>query len=83
MLQWAVIIGRMDIHIAVMTMGRFRMQPRVGHLKRVERIFGYLNLAPHLGGEGQIIVWPYTRENTKCGKHTQGVSCTCASLETR
>ena len=42
MLQWAVTLGRMDIHCAVMTMGRFRMQPRVGHLKRLERIFGFL-----------------------------------------
>ena len=42
MLQWVVTIGRMDIHCAVMTMGRFRMEPRVGHLKRLERIFGFL-----------------------------------------
>ena len=42
MLQWAVTLGRIDIHVAVMTMARFRMEPRVGHLKRVERIFGFL-----------------------------------------
>ena len=42
MLQWAVTIGRMDIHVAVMTMGRFRMEPRQGHLERVARIFGFL-----------------------------------------
>ena len=42
MLQWAVTIGRMDIHVAVMTMGRFRMEPRKGHLERVARIFGFL-----------------------------------------
>ncbi len=42
MLQWAVTLGRMDIHCAVMSMGRYRMQPRIGHLKRLERIFGFL-----------------------------------------
>ena len=42
MLQWAVTIGRMDIHLAVMTMVRFRMEPRKGHLERVARIFGFL-----------------------------------------
>ena len=42
MLQWAVTIGRMDIHTAVMTMGRFRAEPREGHLKRIERIYAFL-----------------------------------------
>ena len=42
MVQWASTIGRMDIQVAVMIMRRFRMQPRIGHLKRVERIFGFL-----------------------------------------
>lgn len=43
MLQWAVTIGRFDIHCAVMTMSRFRAIPRQGHLNRVKRIFNYLN----------------------------------------
>ena len=42
MLQWAVTIGRIDIDVAVMTMGRFRMEPRKGHLEQVARIFGFL-----------------------------------------
>ena len=42
MLQWAITIGQMDIHIIVMTMGRFRMEPKKMHLERVERIFGFL-----------------------------------------
>ena len=42
MLQWAVTLGRIDINVHVMTMSRFRMEPRIGHLKRVERIFSYL-----------------------------------------
>ena len=41
-LQWAVSIGRFDIQTAVMTMSAFRAVPRIGHLDRVKRIFGYL-----------------------------------------
>ncbi len=44
MLQWAVTIGRIDIHHAVMMcMSRFRAEPRKGHLQAVSKIFGYLN----------------------------------------
>ena len=32
MLQWALTIERIDIMCAVMTMGGFRMQPRIGHM---------------------------------------------------
>ena len=42
MLQWAVTLGRIDIHHAVMCMSRFRAQPRKGHLQAVARIFGFL-----------------------------------------
>ena len=42
MLQWAITIGRIDIHHAVMTMSRFSSAPRKGHLQRVKRIFSYL-----------------------------------------
>ena len=42
MLQWAVTIGRIEIMCAVMTMGGFRCQPRIGHLNRLKRIFGFL-----------------------------------------
>ena len=41
-LQWTVSIGRFDIHTAVMTMSQFRVAPRVGHINRVKRIYGYL-----------------------------------------
>ena len=43
MLQWAVTLGRIDIHHSVMCMSRFRAQPRKGHLMAVARIFGYLS----------------------------------------
>ncbi len=41
-LQWTVTLGRFDILAAVMTMSRFRIAPRVGHLDRLKRIYGYL-----------------------------------------
>ena len=46
-LQWAVSIGRFDIHTAVMTMSGFRVAPRHGHLERVKRIYGYLSKMKH------------------------------------
>jgi len=41
-LQWVVSLGRFDIATAVMTMSRFRVEPREGHLNRLKRIYGYL-----------------------------------------
>jgi hypothetical protein len=45
-LQWAVTLGRLDIFAAVMTLGRFRAAPRIGHLDRLKRICGYLRRNP-------------------------------------
>jgi hypothetical protein len=42
-LQWIVTIGRFDVHTAVRTMSGFRIAPRIGHLKRLQRIYGYLS----------------------------------------
>ena len=41
-MQWAISIGRMDITTGVMTMSSFRAIPRVGHLNRIHRFYGYL-----------------------------------------
>jgi hypothetical protein len=41
-LQWAVSIGRFDIAVHVMTLGRYRAAPHKGHLERLQRIYGYL-----------------------------------------
>jgi len=41
-LQWVISLGRFDIATAVMTMGRFRVEPREGHLERLKQIYGYL-----------------------------------------
>jgi len=46
-LQWTISLCRFDIANAVMTMGRYRAAPRVGHLDRVKRIVGYLKKFPH------------------------------------
>ena len=36
----------LDILVAVMSMSRFTMNPRVGHLERLRRVFGYLRKQP-------------------------------------
>ena len=45
-LQWTISLGRFDIATAVMTMSRFRVAPRDGHLDRVKCIYGYLAKYP-------------------------------------
>jgi hypothetical protein len=44
--QWCISLGRYDIHIATMSMGRFRAAPRKGHMVRLQRICGYLKKYP-------------------------------------
>ena len=46
-LIWQSGLGRFDIAVHVITMSRFRQQPRVGHLERLKRIIGYLANFPH------------------------------------
>ena len=41
-LQWLISLGRFDIHSQVITMSRFRAQPRQVHLKRSKRIYAYV-----------------------------------------
>jgi len=41
-LHWIVTLGRFDVMSATVTMARFRAAPRVGHLRRLRRIYGYL-----------------------------------------
>jgi hypothetical protein len=40
--QWAISLGRFDIQTAIMSMSCFRVAPRVGHLERMKRLYGYL-----------------------------------------
>ena len=41
-LIWLSGLGRFDMEVHIMTMSRFRQQPRVGHLERLKRIISYL-----------------------------------------
>jgi hypothetical protein len=46
-LQWAILLGRFDIAVAIMTISAFRSAPRKGHLDQVKRICGYLSNMRH------------------------------------
>ena len=46
-LQWAVTLGRYDILAHVMSMSRFRLAPKVGHIERMKRIYGHLSRTKH------------------------------------
>ena len=45
-LQWLISLARFDIAVHVMSLSRFRTQPRKGHLDRAKRIVGYLLFLP-------------------------------------
>ena len=45
-LQWLISPGHFDIDVHVMSLSRFRAQPRKGHLDRAKRIVGYLLFLP-------------------------------------
>ena len=45
-LQWLIALGHFDIAVHVMSLSRFRAQPRKGHLDRAKRIVGYLLFLP-------------------------------------
>ena len=46
-LQWAITLGRYDILAQVMSMSRFRLGPKIGHLERMKRLYGYLVKTKH------------------------------------
>ena len=48
-LQWAVTLGRYDILAQVMSMSRYRLAPKIGHLERMTRLHGYLAKTEHCG----------------------------------
>ena len=41
-LQWLTTLGRFDIQSQVISMSRFRAQPRQGHLAGLQRIYAYV-----------------------------------------
>jgi hypothetical protein len=50
--NWMITLGRYDINYAVNTLARYSMAPRVGHLKAIQRVFGYLRYCP----KGQLLI---------------------------
>jgi len=48
-LQWLISLGKFDIFSAVMTMSRFRVDPKEGHLSRLKRIYGYVRFSKDCG----------------------------------
>ena len=40
--QWTVTLSRLDVAHACMSLGRFRANPRQGHLDRLKRLIGYM-----------------------------------------
>jgi hypothetical protein len=46
-LQWAVLIGRFDTAVHVMTLGRCQAAPHKGHLERLQRICNHLKKHNH------------------------------------
>ena len=46
-LIWLSGLGRFDIAVHIMTMSRFRQQPRIKHLERLTKFIGYLANLPH------------------------------------
>ena len=45
--QWAITLGRYNILTQVMSMSRFRLAPKVGHLERMKRFYGYVAKTKH------------------------------------
>jgi hypothetical protein len=50
--NWMITLGRYDIAYATSSLARFAMAPRIGHMKAMLRIFGYVKKHKH----GQLIV---------------------------
>ena len=65
--NWCITLGRFDIAFAIQSLARFNMAPRVGHLKRMMRVFGYLKTHPN----GALIIDPASPDHGKF-EPTQG-----------
>ena len=65
-LQWAITLGRYDILAHVMSLSRFRLAPKIGHLERMKRIYGYLarqSTMPSDMGPKKLITPIYQNKN--------------------
>ena len=50
--NWIITLGRFDISYAVNSLSRYSMAPREGHLKALQKVFGYLRTNP----KGKILI---------------------------
>ena len=64
-LQWLVTLGRFDVMGATTTMARFRTEPRIGHLARLKRIYGYLKNRTFKHGAIRFRTGPITHDLSK------------------
>ena len=46
-MQWAISLGRFDINTAIMSLSSFRTAPRLGHMERIKRVYGYISKMRH------------------------------------
>ena len=54
--NWMITLGRFDIHYAVSTLSQYCCAPRLGHLRALQQVFGYLKKHP----SGMLLVDPST-----------------------
>ena len=59
--NWLITLGRFDINYATMSLSRFNMAPREGHLKHAKKILGYVKFYE----QGKIIF------DTSCPNHSK------------
>ena len=45
-LQWAITLGRFELLIGVTTLSTYRVAPRIGHMERLKRMYGFLKKRP-------------------------------------
>jgi hypothetical protein len=69
-LQWAVSIGRFDVAVHVMTLGRHRAAPHVGHLNRLKRVCGYLKKHSDAAIRFRVGIPDYSEQDASYVKHS-------------
>ena len=66
--NWIITLGRFDISYAVNSLSRYSMAPREGHLKALQKVFGYLRTNP----KGKILIDSKTAPIRKSAVITRG-----------
>ncbi len=68
-LQWLITLGRFNLLPSVTTMPRFRAEPQIGHLQRVQWMYGYLKNRKYNGGAIQYRVEPIEHDIKETAKY--------------